>query len=238
MRETSDDPLRIFRQVNVEGSRRLAQQAVEAGIRRLIFLSSIKVNGERSQGRPLTADDPAAPEDDYGRSKWEAELALQEVTRASGVELVIVRPVLIYGRGVKGNLQSLTRWIQKGLPLPLGAVNNRRSLLSMQNLLDFLCTCLEHPAAAGEVFLVADGEDLATPELIRKIAMTLGVSTRLFSLPPVVLRLIGELTGRSAAIDRLCGDLQVDIEKNRQLLGWTPKVDVETALQAMFKPPG
>lgn len=233
MRELADAPLTLFRQVNVEASRRLAQQAAEAGVKRLVYLSSIKVNGERSTERPLRADDQAAPEDAYGLSKWEAEQALRAIAEQAELSLVIVRPVLVYGHGVKGNLQSLARWIRRGLPLPLGLVDNRRSLVSIQNLLDFLTTCLQHPAADGEVFLVADGDDLSTPELIRRLAQAMGVSSRLLPMPLSILRLIGKISGRSAAIERLCGDLQVDIEKNRQLLGWTPKVSVEAALKQM-----
>jgi nucleoside-diphosphate-sugar epimerase len=235
MRETVDDPLAQFRQVNVAGSRRLAQQAAAAGVKRLIYLSSIKVNGERSINQPIEADDGAAPEDAYGQSKWEAEQALRKIAEESGMELVIVRPVLIYGRGVKGNLQHLAGWVRKGLPLPLGRVNNRRSLVNIQNLLDFLHTCLLHPDAAGEVFIVADGEDLSTPQLIRKLAAAMGVSPRLVPLPISLLHLLGRLSGRSAAIERLCGDLQVNIDKNKRLLNWVPKVSVESALREMVR---
>ncbi|MES9862602.1 MAG: SDR family oxidoreductase [Candidatus Thiodiazotropha sp. LLP2] len=235
MRESTEDPLLLFRQVNVEGSRGLARQAAEAGVRRLIYLSSIKVNGERSDDHPLTADDPAAPEDAYGQSKWEAEQALNQVAAEVDMALVILRPVLVYGPGVKGNMQSLVNWIRKGLPLPLGRIENQRSLVSIENLLDFITTCLDHPGAADEVFLVADGEDLSTPQLIRKLAYAMGVSPRLLPVPVMLLRLLGRLSGRSSAIDRLCGNLQVDISKNRKLLGWRPKVTVETALQEMVR---
>ncbi|MCG8487272.1 MAG: SDR family oxidoreductase [Chromatiales bacterium] len=235
MRESSDDPLALFRQVNVEASLRLAEQAVAAGVRRFIYLSSIKVNGESSSLKPLVADDPARPEDAYGQSKWEAEQVLVSCLAAADTELVIVRPVLVYGAGVKGNLQSLVRWIRKGVPLPLAAVENRRSLVGIDNLLDFLQLCIEHPAAAGEVFLVADGEDLSTPQLIRSLAEAMGVTAKLFPLPIAMLRLLGRLSGRSAAIDRLCGDLQVDLEKNRRLLAWTPKRSVEAGLRDMVE---
>ncbi|MEW8626800.1 MAG: SDR family oxidoreductase [Candidatus Thiodiazotropha sp.] len=235
MRESSDDPLALFRQVNVEASLRLAEQAAAAGVRRFIYLSSIKVNGESSSLKPLAADDPARPEDAYGQSKWEAEQALVSCLAASDTELVIVRPVLVYGAGVKGNLQRLVRWIRKGVPLPLAAVENRRSLVGIDNLLDFLQLCIEHPAAAGEAFLVADGEDLSTPQLIRCLAEAMGVTAKLFPLPIAMLRLLGRLSGRSAAIDRLCGDLQVDLEKNRRLLAWTPKRSVEAGLRDMVE---
>ncbi|MCG7921867.1 MAG: SDR family oxidoreductase [Candidatus Thiodiazotropha lotti] len=234
MRESTDDPLSLFRQVNVVGSLRLAEQAMVAGVRRFVYLSSIKVNGESSSAKPLAADDPAKPEDAYGQSKWEAEQALKDYLANGDMELVIVRPVLVYGAGVKGNLQSLVRWIRNGVPLPLAGVENRRSLVGIDNLLDFLQLCIEHPAAAGEAFLVADGEDLSTPRLIRMLAQAMGVKAKLFPLPNRVLRLLGRLSGRSAAIDRLCGDLQVDLDKNRRLLGWTPKQSVEAGLRDMI----
>ncbi|MCG7933730.1 MAG: SDR family oxidoreductase [Candidatus Thiodiazotropha taylori] len=233
MRESSDDPLSLFRQVNVAGSLRLAEQAVAAGVRRLVYLSSIKVNGERSLAKPLAADDPPGPEDAYGQSKWEAEQALKGCLADTDTELVIVRPVLVYGAGVKGNLQSLAHWIRKGVPLPLAGVENRRSLVGIDNLLDFLQLCIEHPAAAGEAFLVADGEDLSTPQLIRMLAQAMGVKAKLFPVPGLMLSLLGRLSGRSAAIDRLCGDLQVDLDKNRRLLGWTAKRTVAAGLRDM-----
>jgi nucleoside-diphosphate-sugar epimerase len=234
MKQNSNDALALFRQVNVEGSQRLAQQALAAGVQRMIYLSSIKVNGERSAQRPLTSDDRPAPEDPYGRSKWEAEQALTALTLGHSMALVIVRPVLIYGHGVKGNLLRLSGLIRKGWPLPLRSINNRRSLVSIENLLDFLHCCLQHQAAVGEVFLVADHEDLSTPQLIEKMAKAMGYSPRLVPFPVVLLRLIGYLTGRSADVERLCGDLSVDISKNEQLLGWTPKVSVDEALGLMF----
>ncbi|MCG7991334.1 MAG: SDR family oxidoreductase [Candidatus Thiodiazotropha lotti] len=234
MRESRDDPLSLFRQVNVAGSLRLAEQAVAAGVRRFVYLSSIKVNGESSSVRPLAADDPARPEDAYGQSKWEAEQALRDCLADRDTELVIVRPVLVYGAGVKGNLQSLVRWIRKGVPLPLAGVDNRRSLVGIDNLLDFLQLCIEHPAAAGEAFLVADGEDLSTPQLIRMLAEAMGVKAKLFPVPEMMLHLLGRLSGRSAAVDRLCGDLQVDLDKNRRLLGWTPKRTVAAGLRDMI----
>ncbi|MEJ2619049.1 MAG: SDR family oxidoreductase [Candidatus Thiodiazotropha sp.] len=235
MRERTDNPLELFRQVNVEGSLQLAKQAKLAGVKRFIFLSSIKVNGECSYGKPFAADDPVKPEDAYGQSKWEAEQALSESLAESDTALVIVRPVLVYGPGVKGNLRSLASWIRKGVPLPLAGVENRRSLVGIDNLLDFLHLCIEHPAAAGERFLVADGEDLSTPQLIRMLATAMGVKARLFPLPDLILHLLGVLSGQSAAIERLCGDLQVDIEKNRRLLEWMPKRSVEAALRDMIE---
>lgn len=235
MQESEADPLVAFRRVNVAGSVALARQAAAAGVRRLIYLSSIKVNGERTGETPFCADDPAMPEDTYAQSKWEAEQALKQVAAETALELVIVRPVLIYGNGVKGNVHRLIGLIQRGLPLPLGSVNNRRSLLSIQNLLDFLDCCIDHPAAAGEVFLLSDGSDLSTPQLIRKLASAMGMSSRLLPVPVGLLRFIGRLAGRGAEIERLTGDLQVDIEKSRALLGWLPAIGVDEALAAMVK---
>ncbi|MCU7867521.1 MAG: SDR family oxidoreductase [Candidatus Thiodiazotropha sp. (ex Lucinoma borealis)] len=233
MQESEADPVSAFRQVNVDGSCALARQAAVAGVRRLIYISSIKVNGERTRGTPFCADDDTTPEDPYGQSKWEAEQALKEIAQKTGLELVIIRPVLIYGSGVKGNLQRLTGLIRRGLPLPLASVSNRRSLLSIDNLLDFLRCCIDHPAAAGEVFLVADGNDLSTPQLIRKLATAMGLSARLIHMPVGLLQFAGRITGRSAIIERLTDDLQVDIEKNKKLLGWKPVIDVDSALAAM-----
>ncbi|MCU7929621.1 MAG: SDR family oxidoreductase [Candidatus Thiodiazotropha sp. (ex Codakia rugifera)] len=233
MQESEADPINAFRHVNVAGSCALARQAAMAGVRRLIYISSIKVNGEKTCGTPFHADDAALPEDPYGQSKWEAEQALQEIADETGLECVIIRPVLIYGSGVKGNLQRLTGLIRRRLPLPLASVNNHRSLVSIDNLTDFLRCCIDHPAAAGEVFLVSDGHDLSTPQLIRKLAAGMGLSARLVHVPVGMLRFAGRMTGRSGIIERLTGDLQVDIEKNKKLLGWKPVIDVDSALAAM-----
>ncbi|MES9969278.1 MAG: NAD-dependent epimerase/dehydratase family protein, partial [Candidatus Thiodiazotropha sp.] len=227
------DPLAAFRRVNVAGSCALARQAAEAGVKRLIYLSSVKVNGERTEGRAYSADDPVHPQDAYGISKWEAEQALQQIAEQTDLELVIVRPVLVYGAGVKGNFERLMKLVRTGVPLPLGGISNRRSLLSIQNLLDFIRCCIEHPDAPGEVFLVADGEDLSTPELIRKMAHLQQSRTRLFPVPLTLLHLAGRLTGRSAMVARLTEDLQVDLAKNRERLGWTPVIEAEQALLEM-----
>jgi nucleoside-diphosphate-sugar epimerase len=233
MQESEADPLTAFRRVNVEGSIALARQAAQSGVKRLIYLSSVKVNGEQTYGEPFKADDEPGPEDAYGISKWEAEQALREVSEQTGLELVILRPVLVYGAGVKGNLERLMALIKRELPLPLAGVSNRRSLLSIQNLLDFTRCCIEHPHAPGEVFLVSDGEDLSTPDLIRKMAQAMDCRARLFPVPVSLLRLGGWLTGRSPVIARLTEDLQVDIAKNRSQLGWTPVMSMERALREM-----
>jgi UDP-glucose 4-epimerase len=233
MRESESDPLAAFRRVNVAGTTALARQAAEAGVKRLIYLSSVKVNGERTHGEPYKADDEPRPEDAYGISKWEAEQGLKRIAEQTGLELVILRPVLIYGAGVKGNFQRLMSLIRRDVPLPLGSISNRRSLLSIQNLVDLVRCCIEHPAAAGEVFLASDGEDLSTPELIRKMAHAMDCRVRLFTMPVMLLRLAGWMTGRSSMIARLTEDLQVDLAKNRERLGWAPVMDVDRALSEM-----
>jgi nucleoside-diphosphate-sugar epimerase len=233
MQESETDPLAAFRRVNVAGSTALARQAAETGVKRLIFLSSVKVNGERTLGEPFKADDEPMPQDAYGISKWEAEQALRQIAEQTGLELVILRPVLVYGAGVKGNLERLMALIRRDLPLPLAGIVNRRSFLSIQNLLDFIHCCIQQPNAAGGVFLIADGEDLSTPELIHKMAQAMNCRVRLFPVPVSLLRLGGWLTGRSSMITRLTEDLQVDLAKNRLQLGWAPVMSVEQALQEM-----
>jgi len=233
MNETAGDPLSEFRRTNVEGTLALARQAQQAGVRRFIFISSIKVNGEETQpGRPFTADDTPAPADPYGISKMEAELALRELARNGTMEVVVIRPVLVYGPGVKANFLSMIRWLDKGIPLPLGGISsNRRSLVALDNLVDLICVCLTHPDAAGQVFLVSDGEDLSTTAMLRRISLALGKSPFLPSLPASWLMLAARMMGRPGIAQRLCGSLQVDISKNRDLLGWTPRTTVDAAFQ-------
>ena len=233
MNETAGDPLSEFRRTNVEGTLALARQAQQAGVRRFIFISSIKVNGEETQsGHPFTADDIPAPADPYGISKLEAEQALGELLRHGTMELVVIRPVLIYGPGVKANFLSMIRWLDKGVPLPLGGItNNRRSLVALDNLVDLISVCLAHPNAANQVFLASDGEDLSTTAMLRRIAHALGRSPLLPPLPASWLTLAARLVGKPGIAQRLCGSLQVDISKNRDLLGWTPRVTVDDAFQ-------
>lgn len=231
MREHGADPLAEYRRVNVEGTLRLARQAASAGVRRFVFISSIKVNGEgTSPGRPYTADDRPAPADPYGISKLEAEQGLMTLAAETGMEVVVIRPVLVYGPGVKANFRSMMHWLAKGIPLPLGAIHNRRSLVALDNLVDLIVTCLDHPAAANQVFLVSDGEDLSTSELLRRLGAALDRPARLLPVPAVWLDAGARLLGRSGMAQRLCGSLQVDIEKTRRLLGWTPPVSVDAAL--------
>lgn len=231
MNEQHQDPLSEFRRVNLEGTLNLARSAAGAGVKRFIFVSSIKVNGEATApGRPFTADDVPAPLDPYGISKFEAEQQLLALADATGLEVTIVRPVLVYGPGVKANFQSMMNWVNKGVPLPFGAIRNARSMVALDNLADLIVTCTEHPAAANQVFLVSDGEDLSTTQLLRRVGKALGKSAKLLPVPSLLLTLGARLVGKPGIAQRLCGSLQVDIEKNRVLLGWTPPVGVDEAL--------
>ena len=232
MNDLSRDPLLDYRRTNVEGTLSLARQAVEAGVRRFIFISSIKVNGEHTlPGRPFAADDLPKPADPYGLSKHEAESALRRLSRESGLELVIIRPVLVYGPGVKANFLSMLRWIHRGLPLPLGAIHNKRSLLALGNLVDLIITCVRHPSAANQTFLVSDDEDLSTTALLRRVARSLDRPARLIPVPPRVLGGVARFLGKADLAQRLCGSLQVDITKTRELLGWAPPATVDEGLK-------
>lgn len=231
MREAAIDPLAEFRRVNVEGTLRLARQAAEAGVKRFVFMSSVKVNGEATVlGRAFTEADAAAPQDAYGQSKHEAEVALRQLASKTGMEVVIVRPPLIYGPGVKANFAALMLAVQRGWPLPLGAIHNERSLVALDNLVDFILTCLTHPNAAQHTFLVSDGHDLSTTELVRGMGRAAGVNPRLLPIPARMLQTAASLLGKGAVAQRLCGNLQVDISKARALLGWTPPISVDEGL--------
>lgn len=232
MNDQSSDPLVEFRKVNVEGTLNLACQAAKAGVRRFIFISSIKVNGEGTEpGKPYTADDIPVPSDPYGISKLEAEQGLMRLAAETGMEVTIIRPVLVYGPGVKANFLSMMKWLSKGVPLPLGAIHNKRSLVALDNLVDLVVTCLDHPAAANQVFLVSDGEDLSTSDLLRRMGKALGKPVRLLPVSASWLNLAATLVGKRNVAQRLCGSLQVDIEKTRQLLGWTPPLSVDQGLK-------
>lgn len=232
MRDDSSDPLTAYRRVNVEGTLSLARQAVKAGVRRFVFISSIKVNGEAtSPGRNFSPDDEPAPVDPYGVSKHEAEAGLRQIASESGLEVVIIRPVLVYGPGVKGNFAAMLRWIQAGIPLPLASIRNRRSLVALDNLVDLVVACVRHPKAANQTFLVSDQEDLSTPDLLRRAGKALGKPARLFPVPVVALEAVAHVCGRSNVALRLCGSLQVDTSKTRELLGWTPPFTVDEALR-------
>lgn len=233
--DNARSPLALFRSVNVEGTLRLARQAAKMGVKRFIYISSIKVNGEQSaEGKPFTADDIPQPEDPYGISKFEAERGLQELAESTGMDIVIIRPPLVYGPGVKGNFASMVRLVGKGLPLPLGSVYNKRTLVALDNLVDLIVTCVDHPAAANQVFLAGDAEDLSTTELLRGVAKAMGKPCRLVPVPSFILRLGAILLGRKALAQRLLGSLRVDISKNCELLGWKPPLTVEEGLKRCF----
>lgn len=232
MQDAATDPLAEFRRVNVQGTLNLARQAALAGVRRFVFVSSIKVNGESTKPfRPFTEDDNPAPVDPYGVSKMEAERGLRNIALETGMEVVIIRPPLVYGPGVKANFQTMMKWLAKGVPLPLGAVDNRRSLVSIDNLVDLIVTCVEHPAAANETFLVSDGEDLSTTQLLRRLSLALGKPTRLVPFPLALLTLGAACLGRASVVQRLCGSLQVDITKTKAFLGWVPPLSVDEGLK-------
>jgi nucleoside-diphosphate-sugar epimerase len=232
MNDTEIDPLAAFRSVNVGHTLKLARSAVTAGAKRFIFVSSVKVNGEGTKpGQPYRETDVPAPSDPYGVSKMEAEEGLRLLAAETGLEVVIVRPVLVYGPGVKANFESMMKWLRRGVPLPLGAIHNQRSLVALDNLVDLILTCTSHPAAADQTFLVSDGEDVSTTQLLQKLANSLGRPARLLPFPEWALTTGARLVGRSAFSQRLCGSLQVDITKARSLLGWTPVVSVDQGLR-------
>jgi nucleoside-diphosphate-sugar epimerase len=231
MQEEADDPLTDFRRVNVQGTINLANQAAAAGVKRFVYVSSIKVNGEATQLLfPFRADGEPSPSDAYGISKKEAEEGLRDIAAKTGMEVVIIRPPLVYGPGVKANFASMIRWLESGIPLPLGAIRNRRSLVSLVNLVDLIIICLTHPAAANQTFMVSDGEDVATTELLRRMGKAMGQSARLVPVPEGLLKLMASLLGKSDMAQRLCGSLQVDISKTRELLGWTPPQTLDEGL--------
>ena len=232
MQDDASDPREAYRQVNVSGTLNLAHQAANAGVSRFVFVSSIKVNGEATlPGHPFSADDEPAPLDPYGVSKLEAEQGLREIESHTGMEVVIVRPPLIYGPGVKANFASMMRWVARGMPLPLGAIHNARSMVALDNLVDLLATCLKHPAAVGQTFLVSDGEDVSTTELLRRTSQAMGKKAFLLPVPASVLELGATLLGKPAVAQRLCGSLQVDIDKTRHLLGWNPPLTLDQGLK-------
>jgi len=231
MDDPADDPLTEFRNVNVAGTEHLAREAAKAGVRRLVFISSIKVNGEETE-KPYSSKSPPDPSDPYGISKWEAEQSLRKIEDETDLEVVVVRPTLVYGPGVKANFLKMLTTVQKGIPLPFASIKNRRSLIYVGNLVDALALCAFHPAAAGKTYLVSDGDDVSTPELIRRTAAAFGVKAALFPFPPELLRLAGRITGKVSAVDRLLGSLAVDTSAIRRELGWKPPFTMEQGLAA------
>ena len=231
MNDTVQDPLALYRATNTEATLNLARQAVQAGVKRFVFVSTVKVNGEGRDTAYRETDVPA-PEDAYAISKWEAEQGLRRIARETGLEVVILRPPLVYGPGVKANFLRLMRTVEKGWPLPLGAVRNRRSLLYLGNFVDAIRLCVEHPAAAGQTFLLDDGEAVSTPELIRAVARAMGRPARLLAVPVGMLELAGALLGKRAAVARLTGSLFVDSSAIRLRLAWTPPYTMRQGLDA------
>lgn len=232
MRDESSDPLVEYRKVNVEGSENLARQAAVAGVKRFVFISSVKVSGESTTAKPAYTDlMQPAPEDAYGQSKYEAEEVLKQVTAETGMEVVIIRPPLVYGAGVKANFLSLLKLSSLAVPLPFGAVHNKRSMIYVENLVDFIIRCIDHPCAANQTFLVSDGEDLSLKSLITYIRKAMGRSAWLLPIPVGLFKLVGTLIGKSGVVDRLVGDLQVDSSKASELLEWTPPYNVEQGIK-------
>lgn len=229
MHDDVNDPLAEFRLVNVFGTKRLAYEAARCGVKRIVFISSVKVNGEESFEQ-YTDEQSPAPTDFYGVSKWEAERVLRQIESETGVEVVILRPTLVYGPSVKANFLNLMKIICRGIPLPLASIKNKRSLIYIGNLVDVLVICSLHPSAAGKTFLVSDKEQVSTPELIRLIATALGVPVRLFPFPVFLLRLIGLLAGKAAAVNRLVGSLTVNVSAIQTELDWQPPFTMQQGL--------
>jgi len=232
MHDVCASSLDEFRKVNVHGTLKLAQQAAKLGVKRFVFISSIKVNGEETVlGQAFTERDEPAPVDPYSISKYEAEQGLLKMAEETGMEIVIIRAPLVYGPGVKANLFNLMRWLKMGIPLPLRKVHNKRTLLALGNLVDLIVTCIKHPAATNQIFLAGDGEDMSTTELLTRMGMHLGKPARLIPVPQKIIQICFKFIGRKDLAQRLCGSLQVNISKARELLGWTPPVSVDEALQ-------
>lgn len=234
MNERESDSLAAYCSVNVYGTERLAEAAAAAGVRRFIYLSSIKVNGEEtSMHDGFSAYDNPAPQDPYGLSKWEAELALRKIADRTGLEVVIVRPPLVYGPGVKGNLLRLLGLIHRGVPLPVASIQNSRSMIGLDNLVDLLIHCIHHPEAPGSTFLVSDEQDLSTPDLCRKMSEYLGRPNRLMPIPVSLLRAAGRILSKQGEVERLTGSLRVDGSVARDILNWKPPVTLDDGLQKM-----
>lgn len=231
MSDKTSDSLEDFRRVNVHGTLNLARQAVKAGVRRFVFISSIGVNGAETFQQPYLPEDVAEPHSPYAVSKYEGELGLRDLAAETGIEVVIIRPPLVYGPCAPGNFGSLMRWLMRGVPLPLGAIYNQRSLVSLCNLVDLIVICIEHPAAANQTFLVSDGEDVSTTEFLRRMGQAMGYPARLIPVPASWLKMAAVLAGKPDVAKRLCGSLQVDIEKTRRLLGWSPPLSLNEGLK-------
>mgnify|MGYP000385450891 CR=1 FL=1 len=226
------DSLSAFREINVDATQNLAEQAAQAGVSRFVYISSVKVNGEKTEpGRPFRANDPAAPQTPYGQSKAEAEDVLRSIATQTGMEVVIIRPPLVYGPGVGGSFAAMMRWLESGIPLPLGRTANARSLVALDNLVDLIVTCLNHPNAADQTFLASDGSDLSTTQLMQKLANVLNTRARLLPITPPLMKLGATLVAQETLYQRLFGSLQVDISHTCEILGWAPPLSVDEGLQ-------
>jgi UDP-4-keto-D-QuiNAc 4-reductase len=230
MSDTNHDPLSAFREVNTRGTAHLANSVVKSGIRKIVFISSIKVNGE-GESTVYSEESTPSPHDPYAQSKWEAEQILHQIARETGLEVVIIRSPLVYGPGVEANFLRLLKWVERGIPLPLGAVRNKRSMIYLGNLVDAVITCLNHEKAAGQTFLVSDGQDMSTPELIKMIANGMGKKTRLLPLHVSILKILGNALGKSSEIDRLVGSLCIDSRHIRNTLNWSPPFSMEEGIR-------
>jgi len=232
MNDDAIDPVTEFRKVNTNVTLNLAKQAAEIGVKRFVFISSVKVNGEKTYlDKPFKPDDDFVPCDPYGLSKYEAEKGLMALSKETSMEVVIIRPPLIYGAGVKANFASMIRWMDKGIPLPFGAVHNQRSLVALDNLVSFIICCISHPKAANEIFLISDGEDVSTTQLLKKVADALGKKTMLIPIPVGLMKLVAKLMAKSGMANRLFASLQVDSSKAHDLLAWEPVISMEEQLQ-------
>lgn len=241
MNDTASNPLDAFRQVNVYGTEHLARMAAQAGVKRFIYISSIKVNGEETglrterQRLKFSEKDDPAPQDPYGISKWETEQVLHKIAGDTGLEIVVLRLPLVYGPGVKANFLRLLKLTKLGLPLPIRSLHNQRSMIYLGNLVDAIMVCMEHPIAAGETFLVSDGQDVSMPDLILTISVAMGKKPRLLSFPPVLLDLLGKVTGKSAEVERMTGSLRVNSSKIRSMLDWNPPFTMEEGIRETVK---
>jgi UDP-N-acetyl-alpha-D-quinovosamine dehydrogenase len=232
MADLANDPLTEFREVNTDATLNLARKIAEAGVKRFVFISSIKVNGEdTNNGSKFSPDDVHVPTDPYGLSKYEAEQGLLALAKETGMEVVIIRPPLVYGPSVRANFLSMMKWINKGVPLPLGAVHNQRSLVALDNLVSFIIHCANHPKAANEIFLISDNEDVSTTELLNKVANAFGKKALLLPIPVSWMRFVANLIGKAGVADRLFGSLQVDSSKARELLNWKPVITMDEQMK-------
>lgn len=231
LNDAASDPLEAYRHINCAATLALAQAAVAAGVRRFVFLSSVKVNGELTLRHQAFRAQDAAPQDPYGTSKWEAEQGLKAIAAKTGMEVVIIRPPLVYGPGVKANFHTMMRWLHTGIPLPLGAINNQRSLVALPNLVDFISLCVTHPKAANQTFMVSDQQDVSTTQLLRDLGAALHRPARLWPVRQSWLALSLQAIGKGGIAQRLCGDLTVDSSPATRLLGWTPPVRLQQGLQ-------